>query len=201
MKKNAKRLLTLFVASSLFLGDSLIPVCAESNSEAQTDTINDSIMDETIQPKDVNWYDGLLWEYSSRSLSGSTTGAKKYVTEHTAGSNGKGETLNVTTSLSLSASFSGSINSASAQKVAKEFGFTLGVEVGLAATRNSRPLNNYEKVTAYAVPVYDTYLVTEREISYSLRNGKYTKYEPTGRTRTGTVKIPKTIDILFEYSK
>lgn len=150
--------------------------------------------------KDVNYYDGTLWEYFDFMYIGDTKGSRIYEDEHQAGPNGAGETLSISQSKSFSVTYSGAITVSSANKFASQFGVQVGTQKGLSVTRTSRALNNNEKVTGYLVPIYRTYTVYEQEISYTLKNGVYTRYEPTGKRRQGTVKIPKTLDVEFVYS-
>lgn len=174
-----------------------IPVYAAENTQPPQEYIEEL---GSIQPRDVNYYQGKLWEYVSTTSAGQTKGGRSYITEHKAGPKGKGETLVISTEISLSATFSGSINLGSANTAAGQLGWSIGASHAVGAARTSRGLKNNERVVAYSIPVYYLRTVKEREISYILKNGKYTKYQATGKTRTGTVKIPKTVDVEFVYN-
>lgn len=153
---------------------------------------------EEVQPIDADYWNGYLWEYVGKQYTGDSRGSKIYVTEHKAVRDG--EYLTVTKSVSASVSFSGAATIAG-DRAAAELGISIGASVGLATGVTSGALKAGETVKAYAVPIFKNYTATEREISYTLKHGTYTKYEPTGKKRTGILKNPKAVDIQFQYSR
>lgn len=190
------RFIALFICGLIVFANA-IPANAQGYIKEDilelTDEANKSI-------RDINYHEGTLYEYVSINKNYTTTeGSRIYIADHK--SNRNGETLGINTTVTYSVTLSGTLTSGSINKATASLGFSIGKSIGFGITKTSAGIKKGETCTAYYIPRYSVSEVKERQIAYTLKNGQYIKYKPTGVTRAATIKKPLNPSVQFVYSK